>query len=68
MAAVARRHFEGTLKGRLTVTAGLGGMGGAQPPAVTMKDGVALVIEVDPARIQRRLDTRYLDESTDSIR
>ena len=67
LAAVARRHFEGTLKGRLTVTAGLGGMGGAQPLAVTMNDGVALVIEVDPARIQRRLDTRYFDESTDSI-
>jgi urocanate hydratase len=51
LAAVARRHFGGTLQGTLTVTAGLGGMGGAQPLAVTMNDGVALVIEVDPSRI-----------------
>src|SRR5678815_4312566 len=67
LAAVARRHFGGTLKGRLTVTAGLGGMGGAQPLAVTMNDGVALVIEVDPARITRRLETRYLDEVAPSL-
>jgi urocanate hydratase len=67
LAAVARRHFGGTLRGRLTVTAGLGGMGGAQPLAVTMNEGVALVIEVDPARIARRLATRYLDESADSL-
>ena len=68
LAAVARRHFGGTLRGRLTVTAGLGGMGGAQPLAVTMNDGVALVIEVDPARIERRLATRYLDETASVAR
>src|SRR5580765_81289 len=67
LAAVARRHFSGTLRGTLTVTAGLGGMGGAQPLAVTMNEGVALVIEVDPARIARRLATRYLDEAVDSL-
>jgi urocanate hydratase len=67
LAALARRHFGGTLRGRLTVTAGLGGMGGAQPLAVTMNEGVALVVEVDPARIARRLETRYLDEATDSL-
>ena len=67
LAAVARRHFAGSLKGTLTVTAGLGGMGGAQPLAVTMNEGVALVMEVDPSRIARRLATRYLDESTESL-
>jgi len=67
LAAVARRHFNGTLRHTLTVTAGLGGMGGAQPLAVTMNEGVALVIEVDPARIARRLATRYLDEQADSL-
>jgi len=67
LAALARRHFGGTLRGRLTVTAGLGGMGGAQPLAVTMNEGVALVVEVDAARIRRRLDTKYLDEATDSL-
>jgi urocanate hydratase len=67
LAALARRHFGGSLRGRLTVTAGLGGMGGAQPLAVTMNEGVALVVEVDPARIKRRLDTKYLDEATDSL-
>src|SRR6188768_3361581 len=65
-AAAARRHFGGSLSGRLTVTAGLGGMGGAQPLAVTMNDGVALSVEVDPARIERRLATCYVDEATDS--
>jgi urocanate hydratase len=60
--AIANKRFGGTLRGTLTVTAGLGGMGGAQPLAVTMNDGVALVIEVDPHRAQRRLETRYLDE------
>src|SRR6187549_1120938 len=53
LAALARRHFGGSLTGRTVVTAGLGGMGGAQPLAVTMNDGVALVIEVDPKRIER---------------
>ena len=67
LAAVARRHFGGSLRGTLTVTAGLGGMGGAQPLAVTMNDGVALVIEVDPARIERRLATKYLDEVAPSL-
>ncbi|MCR3719587.1 MULTISPECIES: urocanate hydratase [Prauserella salsuginis group] len=61
-AAVAEKRFGGTLAGTLTVTAGLGGMGGAQPLAVTMNDGVALVIECDPHRAQRRLETDYLDE------
>ena len=62
LAAVARQHFGGSLAGRLVVTAGLGGMGGAQPLAVTMNGGAALVVEVDPRRIARRLETRYLDE------
>ena len=62
LAALARRHFGGSLAGRLTVTAGLGGMGGAQPLAVTMNGGVAIVVEVDPSRIARRLATRYVDE------
>ncbi|MBP2322922.1 urocanate hydratase [Kibdelosporangium banguiense] len=61
-AAIANKKFGGSLRGTLTVTAGLGGMGGAQPLAVTMNDGVALCIEVDPHRAQRRLETRYLDE------
>src|SRR3954451_4524254 len=67
LAAVGRRHFGGTLSGRLVVTAGLGGMGGGQPPATTMNGAVALVVEVDPDRIARRLATRYLDETTDSL-
>src|SRR5881394_1081410 len=62
LAEIARRHFGGTLSGRVVVTAGLGGMGGAQPLAVTMNGGIALVVDVDPARIQRRLATRYVDE------
>jgi urocanate hydratase len=67
LASLARRNFDGTLAGRLVVTAGLGGMGGAQPLAVTMNGGVALVVEVDPTRIERRLETRYVDERTDSL-
>ncbi len=67
LAELARRHFGGSLRGRLVVTAGLGGMGGAQPLAVTMNDGVALVVEVDPQRIERRLATRYVDERTGSL-
>ena len=67
LASVARRHFSGTLAGRVTVTAGLGGMGGAQPLAVTMNGGVALVVEVDPRRIARRLATRYVDEQTADV-
>ncbi|HSZ40829.1 MAG TPA: urocanate hydratase [Trebonia sp.] len=61
-AAVARKRFGGTLAGTLTVTGGCGGMGGAQPLAVTLNDGVCLVIDVDPARLARRVATRYLDE------
>ena len=61
-AEIARRRFGGTLAGTITLTAGLGGMGGAQPLAVTMNDGVALCIEVDAHRIERRLETAYLDE------
>jgi urocanate hydratase len=61
-AAIARERFGGTLKGRLVVTAGLGGMGGAQPLAVTMNEGCALCVEVDRHRIERRLETGYLDE------
>src|SRR5204862_7479055 len=67
LAAVARRHFGGSLSGRLVVTAGLGGMGGAQPLAAVMNGAAALVVEVDPRRITRRLETRYLDEATDSL-
>ncbi|PYP51866.1 MAG: urocanate hydratase [Gemmatimonadetes bacterium] len=65
--AVARRHFGGSLAGRLVLTGGLGGMGGAQPLAATMNDGVCLAVDVDPARVQRRLETRYLDRSTTSL-
>ncbi|MFZ0168464.1 MAG: urocanate hydratase [Candidatus Dormiibacterota bacterium] len=61
LSAVADQHFAGSLAGTVTLTAGLGGMGGAQPLAVTMNGGVALCIEADPDRIQRRLDHRYLD-------
>jgi urocanate hydratase len=66
-AAVARKRFGGSLKGTLTLTAGLGGMGGAQPLAVTMNEGVALCVEVDPARAHRRVETRYLDEVADDL-
>ncbi len=61
-AAVANQHFKGTLSGTLTVTAGCGGMGGAQPLAVTMNEGTCLIIDVDATRLQMRLGTRYLDE------
>src|ERR687888_1139053 len=67
LAAVARRSFGGSLTGRLFVSAGLGGMGGAQPLAATMNGAAALVVEVDPRRIERRLATKYLDEATDSL-
>jgi urocanate hydratase len=63
----AAQHFGGTLRGRVVLTAGLGGMGGAQPLAVTMNEGVALCVEVDPSRIERRIKTRYLDRETDSL-
>jgi len=65
--AIAEQRFAGTLQGTLTLTAGLGGMGGAQPLALTMCGGVALVVEVDPARIARRLETGYLDEWAGSL-
>jgi urocanate hydratase len=66
-AECARQHFGGTLRGRVVLTAGLGGMGGAQPLAVTMNDGVALCIEVDEARARRRLEIGYVDRLTDSV-
>jgi urocanate hydratase len=66
-AAAAHRHFGGSLSGRTVVTAGLGGMGGAQPLAATMNGAAALVIEVDRHRIERRLETRYLDSATASL-
>ncbi len=65
--AVAAKRFGGSLKGRVVLTSGLGGMGGAQPLAVTMNGGVALCIEVDPARIDRRVKTRYLDRATRNL-
>src|SRR5438874_5771179 len=64
---LATQRFGGSLKGRIVLTGGLGGMGGAQPLAVTMNEGVALVMDVDPERIRRRLETRYLDRSTDDL-
>ncbi len=66
-AAVAAKRFNGTLAGTITLTAGLGGMGGAQPLAVTMNDGVAICIEVDPARIARRIEHGYLDVKAESL-
>src|SRR5438309_444796 len=65
--AVGTRHFGGSLKGRIVLTGGLGGMGGAQPLAATMNEGICLAVDVDPARVQRRLETRYLDRSTASL-
>ena len=66
-AAAAQKHFGGSLKGTLNVTAGLGGMGGAQPLAITMNEGVALVAEVEEWRIDKRLETKYLDEKITGI-
>lgn len=65
--ACARKYFGGSLKGRLVLTAGLGGIGGAQPLAVTMNDGVALIVEVDRKRIERRVNTRYCDVISDNL-
>jgi len=65
--AVARKKFGGTLAGTITLTAGMGGMGGAQPLAVTMNEGVAICVDVDPARIDRRIDHRYLDTKVDTV-
>jgi urocanate hydratase len=66
-AALAERHFGGTLQGRLVVTGGMGGMGGAQPLSVTLNGGVALVIEVDRSRIERRVATRYCDRIAEDL-
>src|SRR5690606_11470371 len=66
-ASCAERHFGGTLEGRLLVTAGLGGMGGAQPLAATMNGAACLCIEVDRHRLERRLETRYLDVMYESL-
>ncbi|HKI57144.1 MAG TPA: urocanate hydratase, partial [Trueperaceae bacterium] len=66
-AEAAGQHFGGDLRGRWTLTAGCGGMGGAQPLAVTMNGGVCLIVEVDPERLQRRVETRYLDEVADDL-
>src|SRR5213075_2736864 len=65
--AVARSKFQGSLRGRIVLTGGLGGMGGAQPLAATMNDGICLAVEVDPTRVQRRVETRYLDRATSSL-
>ncbi|MGH8927166.1 MAG: urocanate hydratase [Acidimicrobiia bacterium] len=65
--AIAEQRFGGSLAGTLTLTAGLGGMGGAQPLAITMNQGTALVVEVDPARLQRRLEIGYLDVEADNL-
>jgi urocanate hydratase len=67
LAELAERHFGGSLRGRVVLTAGLGGMGGAQPLAVTMNGGVALVVEVDETRIRRRVETRYLDRASGDL-
>src|SRR5436190_8077861 len=66
-AEIARRRFDGSLAGTITLTAGLGGMGGAQPLAITMNGGVALCVEVDESRLRRRIETRYLDEEADDL-
>jgi len=66
-AACARKHFKSDLAGKLVVSGGLGGMGGAQPLAVTMNNGVAIIVEVDPQRIQKRLKTGYLDTMTEDL-
>jgi urocanate hydratase len=66
-AAVGHKRFGGSLRGRVVLTSGLGGMGGAQPLAITMNEGIALCVDVDPARIQRRLQTRYLDRASENL-
>ena len=67
LAEVGRKHFNGSLSGTITLTAGLGGMGGAQPLAVTMNGGVNITVEVDSSRIQKRLESNYLDISLESF-
>ena len=66
-AAAAKKHYNSDLNGKIVVTAGLGGMGGAQPLAVKMNNGIAICIEVDPSRINRRLETKYLDTSVKTL-
>ena len=66
-AAVAAKKFGGTLAGTLTLTGGCGGMGGAQPLAVTMNEGTCLIVDIDPSRLQKRVETRYLDEIADNL-
>jgi urocanate hydratase len=66
-ASLADRHFGGSLKGKLVVTGGVGGMGGAQPLSVTLNDGVVLAIDVDRSRIERRVDTRYCDMLSEDL-
>ena len=66
-AELANQNYDGTLRGTITLTAGLGGMGGAQPLSVTMNEGVALCVDVDETRIDKRIETRYLDVKTDSL-
>ncbi len=67
LGAAAQTHFKSSLKGKFVLSAGLGGMGGAQPLAITMNDGVGLIVEVDPARAQRRLETAYVDVVVDEL-
>ncbi|MDQ7823551.1 MAG: urocanate hydratase [Candidatus Eremiobacteraeota bacterium] len=67
LSACARKHFGSSLKGRITLTAGLGGMGGAQPLAVTMNDGICIAVEVDRERVRKRIDTAYCQRATDSL-
>ena len=67
LAEVARQKFNSSLKGTITLTAGLGGMGGAQPLAVTMNEGVCIAIEIDPKKIERRIETGYLDVSCNKL-
>lgn len=66
-AVAAKKHFNGTLRGKFVLTAGLGGMGGAQPLAITFNEGAGLIVEVDKHRIQRRLETKYLDRMCDDL-
>jgi len=67
LGSLAQKHFGGSLEGKFVLTAGLGGMGGAQPLAITMNEGVGLIVEVDPARAQRRLETAYVDVVVDDL-
>ena len=66
-AAAAKKHYDSDLNGKIVVTAGLGGMGGAQPLSVTMNNGVCIAVEIDSTRIQKRLETKYLDVATESL-